>query len=69
MKQTLIKIMMVKAAQLGLRVDQMDVRTEILHGELEETVYMQVPEGFEVSDPDHVCLLKKSLYGLSQAPQ
>jgi len=41
----------------------MDVKTEFLHGELEETIYMQQPEGF-VEYNTKVCLLKKSLYGL-----
>ena len=68
-KQTSIRVMMVKAARFGLKVEQMDVRTAFLHGDLEEQIFMEIPEGFENEDSKQVCLLKKSLYGLKQAPR
>ncbi|WVZ81330.1 LOW QUALITY PROTEIN: hypothetical protein U9M48_028720 [Paspalum notatum var. saurae] len=41
-----------------------------LHGELEEDIYMDQPEGFVVpGKEDLVCRLKKSLYGLKQSPR
>ena len=43
-----------------------DITTAFLHGELEEEVYMKIPEGYNV--PGKVCLLKKALYGVKQAP-
>ena len=51
-------------------LDQLDVKTTLLHGELEEDIYMQQPKGFIVSGKeDYMCLLKKSLYGLKQSPR
>ena len=37
---------------------------------IEEEVYLEQPQGFEVEDRHtHVCKLKKALYGLKQAPR
>ena len=48
----------------------MDVKNVFLQGELEEHVYMVQPSGFlsELSTLA-VCLLKKSMYELKQAPR
>ena len=51
-------------------LEQLDVKTAFLHGELEEDIYMQQQEGFTVSSKeDYVCLLKRSFYGLKQSPR
>jgi hypothetical protein len=58
------------AASMGWRLHQMDLKTTFLNGEIEEEVYIEQPQGFEVHSRDnHVCILKKSLYGLKQAPR
>ena len=46
------------------------MKTAFLHGDLEEEIYMQQPEGFkEPGKEDYVCLLRRSLYGLKQSPR
>lgn len=56
-------------ARFDLELDQMDVTVAFLHGELEETIYMKQPQGFEEGKLEDVCLLKRPLYGLKQSPR
>jgi len=65
-KHCYIRILMAIVNQFNLELEQMNVKTAFLHGDLEETIYMKQPEGF-VEDKSKVCLLKKSLYGLNQS--
>ncbi|RVW71079.1 Retrovirus-related Pol polyprotein from transposon TNT 1-94 [Vitis vinifera] len=49
----------------NLHLEQLDVKTAFLHGDLEEDLYMIQPEGFIVQGQENlVCKLRKSLYGL-----
>jgi hypothetical protein len=54
----------------NVKVYQMDVKSNFLNGELEEEVYIEQPEGFQLlENEDYVCKLKKVVYGLKQAPR
>lgn len=65
-----LRLLLALAVEKKLNVDQMDVKTAFLNGDLSETVYMKQPEGFEEKGKeDYLCLLKRSLYGLKQAPR
>ena len=58
------------ASAMGWKLYQMDMKTTFLSGEIEEEVYIEHSEGFEVHGKEtHVCRLKKALYGLQQDPR
>ena len=64
-KPTTIRLVIALSLSVGWTMRQLDVKNAFLHGNLKETVYMEQPPGFINSTlPDHVCLLKNSLYGL-----
>ncbi|KAL2231966.1 UNVERIFIED_CONTAM: Retrovirus-related Pol polyprotein from transposon TNT 1-94 [Sesamum indicum] len=67
-KLTTIRLMLSMVAVENLELQQMDVKTAFLHGDLEEEIYMVQPEGYN-GDDQQVCRLKKNLYGLKQAPR
>ncbi|KAL4284856.1 hypothetical protein GQ457_16G014820 [Hibiscus cannabinus] len=67
-KKDSLRIVLALVAQFYLELQQMDVKTAFLNGDLEEEVYMKQPELFSSSDGEKlVCKLKKSIYGLKQA--
>ncbi|GJV87096.1 retrotransposon protein, putative, ty1-copia subclass [Tanacetum coccineum] len=63
-----IRILIAIAAYYDYEIWQVDVKTAFLNGHLSEEVYMEQPEGFvNPKYPNHVCKLKRSIYGLKQA--
>ncbi|RVW56172.1 Retrovirus-related Pol polyprotein from transposon TNT 1-94 [Vitis vinifera] len=62
------RIIMALVAHYDLELHQMDVKTEFLNGDIDETIYMVQPENFVSEDSKNmVCKLTKSIYGLKQA--
>ena len=51
-KTTSIRAILGLATKQDLEVEQLDVKTEFLHGDLEEEIYMEQPEGFGGSRND-----------------
>jgi hypothetical protein len=67
-RYTSIRTIIALAAKMKWKLHWMDVKTTFLNGVIEEEVYIEQPQGFEVEDmKSHVCKLKKALYGLKQA--
>jgi hypothetical protein len=63
-------IIALATAKMKWKLHQMDVKTTFLNGVIDEEVYIEQPQGFEVEDKKtHVCKLKKALYRLKQAPR
>ncbi|GJR57251.1 retrotransposon protein, putative, ty1-copia subclass [Tanacetum coccineum] len=59
-----IRILIAIAVFYDYEIWQMDFKTAFLNGHLFEEVYMMQPEGFvNPKYPNHVCKLKRSIYG------
>jgi hypothetical protein len=66
-KMTTVRTIIAMAAAKGWSLHQMDVNNVFLHGDLQEEVYMEQPLGYvDQTNPNLVCRLKKTLYGLKQ---
>jgi hypothetical protein len=61
-------LMAIVAAQ-DLELHHLDIKTAFLYGELQETVFIEQPLGYEEGGSDMACHLQKAIYGLKQAPR
>ena len=69
-RYTSIRTIIALATKMKWKLHHMDVKTNFLNGVIEEEVYIEKPQGFEVEyRKTHVCKLKKVLYGLKQVPR
>jgi hypothetical protein len=69
-RYTSIRNIIAIAAEMGWRIHQMNVKTDFLNGFIEEEVYIEQRQGFEVCEREsHVCIMRKALYGMKQSPK
>ncbi|GKC16355.1 retrovirus-related pol polyprotein from transposon TNT 1-94 [Tanacetum coccineum] len=64
-----LRLVLSIVATENLHLEQLDVKTSFLYGDLDEDIYMTQLGGFQSAGKEEnlVCKLKKSLYGLKQA--
>ena len=63
-KSVTVRILLSLAVTHKWSLQQLDVNNAFLHGDLDEEVYMTLPPGLDVHDPNLVFRLQRSLYGL-----
>lgn len=69
-KYKTMRLLLAMTAVFNWELEQMDVKTAFLHGDLNETIHMRQPKGFiDKEKAEHACLLKKSIYELKQSPR
>lgn len=69
-KPVTIPIILSLALSHGWPIRQLDINNAFLNGTLDDEVYMLQPPGFIHSMyPNHVCRLRKVIYGLKHAPR
>ena len=61
-----IRLLFGLAVEKDWEIHQIDVKTAYLHGDLDEEIYMEPPEGLDIPD-GMVLQLDKAIYGLRQA--
>ena len=62
-----LRVLLSLASHSDLELEQLDVPSAFLNADLDEEIYMELPEGFE--QPGKVVRLIKALYGLKQGPR
>lgn len=62
-----LRVLLALAAHFRCNIHQMDVTTAFLYGEVDVPLYMRPPPGV-LGPTNHLCFLKRSIYGLKQAP-
>lgn len=66
-KYKTLRVLLSIVAHFDLELEQLDVPSAFLNADLEEDIYMELPDGFK--EPGMIVKLKKALYGLKQGPR
>jgi len=69
MSKTGLRIFLAVVNQLNLHLHQMDIQTAFLNADLQEEVYLRIPDGLTNTGQNQALKLNRSLYGLKQAPR
>ena len=65
-----VRTIIALAALNGWKIEGLDVKTAFLYGDLNDEVYMEIPDHIKTKDNEGmVILLSRTLYGLKQAAQ
>ncbi|CAH9132091.1 unnamed protein product [Cuscuta epithymum] len=69
-KPTTIRLVLSLAVIRGWTLRQIDVNNAFLQSHLYDDVFMLQPPGFvDPNKPNHICRLRKALYGLKKTPR
>lgn len=68
-KMSAIRVILTMAGVNDLEVRHLDIKTAYLHGDLDEDIYMEMPEWYDDSEDtsEYVYKLNRGIYGLKQA--
>ncbi|KAI0978433.1 hypothetical protein GJ496_007837 [Pomphorhynchus laevis] len=67
-KLTTIRILIAVAVERNMLLHQTNISNAFLNSKLVEDIFMERPEGF-IINPNKVCKLNRSIYGLKQSPR
>ncbi|CAI7874129.1 unnamed protein product [Closterium sp. NIES-53] len=67
-RHTSLRILLAIAAMKKKKLRQIDVANAFLHATIDAEIYVELPHGSH-GEPNQVCQLQKSLYGIKQAPR
>jgi hypothetical protein len=69
-KLATLRTLLAVVTERDMELEHLDVKTAFLYGDLQEEIYMDLPEGYGFTVGSKVaCKLLKTLYGLKQAPR
>ena len=60
------RILLVMMLTWNLNAKVVNIKTAFLHGDLKETIYMEIPKGMKANDNEFL-ILNKIIYGLVQS--